>query len=142
MKIIVSLFFLGVSLVYVVALEGKSQEKELNPPTTPVQKGPLIMKSDYTSGLVSQKTNNFQNNLKQVTNTKIADNNSIKTVEMPSTHVNSLSTEIFLSKHRCSAEIKEIALFTISNGVFNTITRRISLDGSADSISGFKLASA
>jgi len=64
-----------------------------------------------------------------------------KKIDLPSTTINSLNTQIFISKNKCSANIHETAVFTLSHGIFHTITRRVSLDGSADSISSFKMAS-
>jgi hypothetical protein len=139
MKLLFIVLFLALSGIFAFSVENKSNNPTMSPPQIQTQT------HDTTSTInrISYPPNSLKNhspNLK-TPQKKPLDSIIEKKIEMPVTQINSLNTEIFISKNKCSAAIKENVVFTLSNGVFNTITRRISLDGSADSISGFKLAS-
>ena len=64
-----------------------------------------------------------------------------KITKIPSYSISSIKTNIFVRKNNCDAEIKEEVSFIISNGVFSTLSRKISLDGSSNTMYGFKLIS-
>lgn len=126
------------SSVYSFTNEKKALEHEMNPPNSQI---PL-------SAVIKSNSDNVKsnNNMKSFVNLKAEQikplNSTLnKKIDMPVTQINNLNTQIFISSNKCSANIQESVIFSLSNGVFNSITRRISLDGSADSISGFKLAS-
>lgn len=136
MKLILIVLFLILSLNYIISVDKKVNELNLSPPliNEKIQSLSNHQVSENKS-IHSLKNVNLKNDQPNPVQDKIK-------IESPNTQINSFNTEIFISKNECSAKIKETVFFTIGNGVFNSITRRISLDGSADSISGFKLASA
>jgi len=118
--------------------EKKSLEHEMNPPLSQLNASSIVK----TTNNQVKSVNNMKTNINLKTDQMKPLNSTLdKKIEMPVTQINSLNTQIFISKNKCSANIQESVVFSLSNGVFNSITRRISLDGSADSISGFKLAS-
>ena len=137
MKLLHILFFLVFLLDIIYSFDNKSSDKDLLPPQLQT-----IASTQSANNLKEMSSPHSMKNSN--VNLKLFPQKSIEIIpkiDMPSTQINSLSTEIFISKSKCSAVIKESAIFTLSNGLFSTITRRISLDGSADSISGFKVAS-
>ena len=139
MKHLYILILALLSLKNIISVDKKANVLNLNAPL--IQ--PITQTLNNKAILDSNSYNSLKNGdlkLKNMHQKPVKDNSESK-IKVPTTHISNLSTEIFISKNKCSALIKETALFTISNGVFNSITRRISLDGSADSISGFKLAS-
>jgi hypothetical protein len=54
---------------------------------------------------------------------------------------NSIDTEIMIKKNQKDGYIKERVKYTLQGGVFDSITRQISLAGTANKHYGFKLAS-
>lgn len=139
MKLLYLIIFYFLTSIHSFSHEKKLCANEMNPPVLPSQKTELVKTSnDQVKSLNNMKSSNINLKLNQnkPLNTQID-----KKIELPITQINSLKTQIFISKNKCSANIQESVVFSLSNGVFNSITRRISLDGSADSISGFKLAS-
>jgi hypothetical protein len=54
---------------------------------------------------------------------------------------NSIDTEIMIKKNQKDGYIKERVKYTLKGGVFDSITRQISLAGTANKHYGFKLAS-
>lgn len=138
MKLIYFVVLYLLSSVETYTHEKKSLEHEMNSPNLPLPASTLVK----TTNDQVKSVNNIKSNINLKTDQMKPSNSTLdKKIEMPVTQINSLNTQIYISKNKCSANIQESVVFSLSNGVFNSITRRISLDGSADSISGFKLAS-
>jgi hypothetical protein len=138
MKLIYFVVLYLLSSVETYTHEKKSLEHEMNPPNLHLPASNLFK----TTNDQVKSVNNIKSNINLKTDQIKPSNSTLdKKIEMPVTQINSLNTQIYISKNKCSANIQESVVFSLSNGVFNSITRRISLDGSADSISGFKLAS-
>lgn len=72
-------------------------------------------------------------------------NNSLmkigKNTNIPSYSISYIKTSILIRKGSCDAEIREDVNFIITNGVFSSVTRKISLEGTSDTMYGFKLTS-
>lgn len=72
-------------------------------------------------------------------------NNSLmkigKNTNVPSYSITSIKTSVQIRKGSCDAEIKEEVNFIINNGAFSSVTRKISLEGTSDTMYGFKLTS-
>jgi hypothetical protein len=64
-----------------------------------------------------------------------------KNTNVPSYSISSIRTSVHIRKGSCDAEIKEDVNFIINNGVFSSVTRKISLEGTSDTMYGFKLTS-
>ena len=139
MKLLYIIIFYLLSSINSFSHDKKLSANEMNPPILQSQKTQVLKTShDQVRTVNNVKSSNINLKLNQ---NKPLDTHIDKKIELPITQINSLKTQIFISKNKCSANIQESVVFSLSNGVFNSITRRISLDGSADSISGFKLAS-
>ena len=139
MKLLYVLVLFILSSIKSFSIEKQSNNHNMNSPKVQSQtSNNLNQNIQLQKGANSLKSSNI--NLKSPQK-KPLESLIEKKIDLPSTTINSLNTQIFISKNKCSANIHETAVFTLSNGIFHTITRRISLDGSADSISGFKMAS-
>jgi hypothetical protein len=64
-----------------------------------------------------------------------------KNTNVPSYSISSIRTSVHIRNGSCDAEIKEDVNFIINNGVFSSVTRKISLEGTSDTMYGFKLTS-
>lgn len=64
-----------------------------------------------------------------------------KRTNVPSYSISSIKTSILVRQGSCDAEIREEVSFLISDGVFSSLTRKISLEGTSDTMYGFKLTS-
>jgi hypothetical protein len=96
---------------------------------------------DFASKLEDAEKNLFKrlntNNLKSSTiNSKAFEKDFL-----PRYLIKKLNTFIDLKPNNTYAEITEKATFTLTNGVFSSINRKISLAGSSDSIIAFRLTS-
>ena len=82
-------------------------------------------------------------NINNLENTYI-NNSSLKvgkSTNIPSYWISSIKTSILIRKGSCDAEVREEVNFVVSNGVFSSVTRKISLEGTSDTMYGFKLTS-
>jgi hypothetical protein len=60
----------------------------------------------------------------------------------PTIIINSIDTHILIKKDKTEGEVLEKVKFTLKDGVFNSIVRKVSLGGTSDRHFGFRLASA
>jgi hypothetical protein len=76
--------------------------------------------------------------------TILINNNTLKigkSTSLPSYSISTIKTSVNIRKGSCDAEVKEDVNFIVSNGVFSSVTRKISLEGTSDTMYGFKLTS-
>jgi hypothetical protein len=60
---------------------------------------------------------------------------------IPTYRIDKLNTVVDLKTNKTFAEIKEKVTFTLENGIFSSLSRKISLAGSSDSLLAFRLTS-
>ena len=63
-------------------------------------------------------------------------------LKTPTIKIDSIDTHILIKKDKTDGEVFEKVKYTLRDGVFNSIVRKISLGGTSDKHFGFRLASA
>jgi len=77
---------------------------------------------------------------KNPANSTITDNTS-SSKPSPSIIIEKIHTEILVKKDSTEGHVTETVNYILKDGIFGSITRKISLSGSSDKLVGFKLAS-
>jgi hypothetical protein len=91
--------------------------------------------------LTDQQNNNFVIDSTNNNPTSFLKNNEESITTTSSVIIESIETKINLNDDNADATIYEIVHFTLSNGIFDTLIRKISLGGTASHFHTFKISS-
>lgn len=66
---------------------------------------------------------------------------SNKNITSPSVQIDSIETNILIKRGKTSGTVIERVRYTLSNGIFDSVVKKISLSGTSEKLYSFKLAS-